>query len=289
MLRKMYRKWASSNHDFSVETGMFLLPSLPPSLSSSPSSIFTFEEQVYQSLPPSFPSSLPPTVQETWGENGGGLRSVLLLLKGPLAYGWSKTEAGVHRLVRISPFDSAQRRHTTFAQVRVYIETVSMFAASLPPFLLLFWCVSLHWFLSPSLSLLFLPLYFPPFFSLISFLSLSCLSFLPSNPPFSPHILPTQYCPPHLGPSLPCLLPRCLSLLLLLVPVLLLPSRPHRPQRSQDRHLQVPLPSFLLTSSLPSSSHFSLHSLTILLSLPPSLLPSLLPFFQSSRCGWAAR
>ncbi|GAB5037736.1 peptide chain release factor 2 [Nannochloropsis oceanica] len=60
------------------------------------------------------------TVHETWGENGGGLRSVLLLLKGPLAYGWSKTEAGVHRLVRISPFDTAQRRHTTFAQVRVY-------------------------------------------------------------------------------------------------------------------------------------------------------------------------
>ncbi|POM58948.1 Peptide chain release factor 2 [Phytophthora palmivora] len=49
-----------------------------------------------------------------------GFRSVVLRLDGAYAYGWAKSEAGVHRLVRISPFDSAGRRHTSFAQVRVY-------------------------------------------------------------------------------------------------------------------------------------------------------------------------
>jgi peptide chain release factor 2 len=42
------------------------------------------------------------------------------MVKGPNAYGWLKTEAGVHRLVRISPFDSAARRHTSFSSVTVY-------------------------------------------------------------------------------------------------------------------------------------------------------------------------
>jgi peptide chain release factor 2 len=45
---------------------------------------------------------------------------VTLQIKGPNAYGWLKTEAGVHRLVRISPFDSAAKRHTSFASVWVY-------------------------------------------------------------------------------------------------------------------------------------------------------------------------
>ena len=49
-----------------------------------------------------------------------GIKSATLLLKGPNAYGWSKTESGVHRLVRISPYDSAARRHTSFASVWVY-------------------------------------------------------------------------------------------------------------------------------------------------------------------------
>ncbi|RLN38122.1 hypothetical protein BBJ28_00009963 [Nothophytophthora sp. Chile5] len=49
-----------------------------------------------------------------------GFRSVVLRLDGAFAYGWAKSEAGVHRLVRVSPFDSAGRRHTSFAQVRVY-------------------------------------------------------------------------------------------------------------------------------------------------------------------------
>ncbi|MCC5996232.1 MAG: peptide chain release factor 2 [Oceanicaulis sp.] len=49
-----------------------------------------------------------------------GLKSVTLLIKGENAYGWLKTEAGVHRLVRISPYDSSGRRHTSFASVWSY-------------------------------------------------------------------------------------------------------------------------------------------------------------------------
>jgi peptide chain release factor 2 len=49
-----------------------------------------------------------------------GIKSATLLIKGDSAYGWLKTESGVHRLVRISPFDSNQRRHTSFASVWVY-------------------------------------------------------------------------------------------------------------------------------------------------------------------------
>jgi len=49
-----------------------------------------------------------------------GLKSANLLIKGHNAYGWAKTESGVHRLVRISPFDSQSRRHTSFASVWVY-------------------------------------------------------------------------------------------------------------------------------------------------------------------------
>ncbi len=69
-----------------------------------------------------------------WGEKHGlkvdlleqqdgeeaGIKSATLLLKGHNAYGWLKTESGVHRLVRISPFDSNARRHTSFASVWVY-------------------------------------------------------------------------------------------------------------------------------------------------------------------------
>ena len=49
-----------------------------------------------------------------------GIKSATLLIKGANAYGWAKTESGVHRLVRISPYDSAARRHTSFASVWVY-------------------------------------------------------------------------------------------------------------------------------------------------------------------------
>ena len=49
-----------------------------------------------------------------------GVKSATLQIKGENAYGWAKTESGVHRLVRISPFDSGARRHTSFASVWVY-------------------------------------------------------------------------------------------------------------------------------------------------------------------------
>jgi len=58
-------------------------------------------------------------LEETPGEQAG-IKSVTIQIKGPNAYGWLKTEAGVHRLVRISPFDAAAKRHTSFASVWVY-------------------------------------------------------------------------------------------------------------------------------------------------------------------------
>ena len=58
-------------------------------------------------------------IEESPGEEAG-LKSVTLKLSGPKAYGWLKTECGIHRLVRISPFDSNARRHTSFASVWVY-------------------------------------------------------------------------------------------------------------------------------------------------------------------------
>jgi peptide chain release factor 2 len=53
---------------------------------------------------------------------GAGLKSVTMLLQGENAYGFAKAERGVHRLVRISPFDSNKRRHTSFASVDVIAE-----------------------------------------------------------------------------------------------------------------------------------------------------------------------
>lgn len=49
-----------------------------------------------------------------------GIKSATLLVKGDSAYGYAKTESGVHRLVRISPYDSSARRHTSFSSVWVY-------------------------------------------------------------------------------------------------------------------------------------------------------------------------
>jgi peptide chain release factor 2 len=59
------------------------------------------------------------TLEAHAGEEAG-LKSATILVKGENAYGWLKTESGVHRLVRISPFDSNQRRHTSFASAWVY-------------------------------------------------------------------------------------------------------------------------------------------------------------------------
>ncbi len=56
---------------------------------------------------------------ETAGDEAG-IRSVAYKITGPNAYGWLKSESGVHRLVRISPYDSAARRHTSFSSVWVY-------------------------------------------------------------------------------------------------------------------------------------------------------------------------
>ena len=58
-------------------------------------------------------------IEETPGEEAG-IKSGTILVKGHNAHGWAKTEFGVHRLVRISPFDSNARRHTSFASVWVY-------------------------------------------------------------------------------------------------------------------------------------------------------------------------
>ena len=58
-------------------------------------------------------------LEESEGEQAG-IKSATLRVNGPNAYGWLKTEAGVHRLVRISPFDANARRHTSFASVWVY-------------------------------------------------------------------------------------------------------------------------------------------------------------------------
>ena len=69
-----------------------------------------------------------------WGEKSGfkvelmeitageeaGIKAATIMVKGDNAYGWAKAESGVHRLVRISPFDSQARRHTSFSSIWVY-------------------------------------------------------------------------------------------------------------------------------------------------------------------------
>lgn len=59
-------------------------------------------------------------MQESSGDVAG-IKSTTLLIEGPYAYGYTQYETGVHRLVRISPFDNAGARHTSFASVRVSV------------------------------------------------------------------------------------------------------------------------------------------------------------------------
>jgi len=58
-------------------------------------------------------------IEEQSGDEAG-IKSATIKIKGENAYGWMKTESGVHRLVRISPYDSSSRRHTSFASIWVY-------------------------------------------------------------------------------------------------------------------------------------------------------------------------
>ncbi len=59
-------------------------------------------------------------VQSSSAGDEAGIKSATILIKGNNAYGYAKTESGVHRLVRISPFDSQSRRHTSFSSVWIY-------------------------------------------------------------------------------------------------------------------------------------------------------------------------
>jgi len=71
-------------------------------------------------------------VDQSEGE-GAGLKSVTVGIKGPKAYGYLRSERGVHRLVRISPFDNAHRRHTSFALVEVIPDIANAIEIQISP------------------------------------------------------------------------------------------------------------------------------------------------------------
>jgi len=62
------------------------------------------------------------TILNILADTEGGIKSVTMLIKGFNAYGYLKSEKGVHRMIRISPFDSSNKRHTSFASIDVYPE-----------------------------------------------------------------------------------------------------------------------------------------------------------------------
>lgn len=64
----------------------------------------------------------PVDVLDLQADTEGGIKSVTMIIKGLNAYGYLQSEKGVHRLVRISPYDSSSRRHTSFASIDVYPE-----------------------------------------------------------------------------------------------------------------------------------------------------------------------
>lgn len=70
-------------------------------------------------------NNLDVTIVDSGDGGGVGLKSITFLVKGEYAYGKLKCEMGVHRLVRISPFDASKRRHTTFASVEVAPEIIN--------------------------------------------------------------------------------------------------------------------------------------------------------------------
>ncbi len=72
-------------------------------------------------------------VEDALPGEGAGIKSVTMLIKGEYAYGYCKAERGVHRLVRISPFDSNKRRHTSFASVDVIAEIEENTELEIPP------------------------------------------------------------------------------------------------------------------------------------------------------------
>jgi len=92
-------------------------------------------------------ASMLMRMYQRWAENRGwkvdvtdalagetaGIKSVTMLMEGENAYGFAKAERGVHRLVRISPFDSNKRRHTSFASVDVIAEIEETQETAIPP------------------------------------------------------------------------------------------------------------------------------------------------------------
>lgn len=72
-------------------------------------------------------------VEDALPGEGAGIKSVTLLIKGENAYGFCKAERGVHRLVRISPFDSNKRRHTSFSSIDVIAEVEEEGDIVIPP------------------------------------------------------------------------------------------------------------------------------------------------------------